>query len=239
MVLVNGQISALANPSKGNASYILNFTGPMLQCKETDHKYMTDFVPSEWVYQVGNDYFRNDSIENIPDTVFEQDAEGQIVLYDSPSREGLQVTPCPRKNRNGAYVMEEPSYLIRPYTQTNCTAAAADYTVNVTFVNGNQHIDYTVGESRALKTNVPWGDLPRDWDFSPLQSAGEHANIVALIDSFLLNFLMLQGTSERYFQFNETSATNAETVKLSNGSTVDVCTPGSFDPQWIGNDSSK
>jgi hypothetical protein len=200
-VLFYGKILDLQKPPHGNISYTINFPGPMMQCINESGTNITN-VSSPASFQNGDPLTdMNNFVLQKPIYFYQVTSDHTSITEEiSEAFQASILEPCPR-----SYDIEDKQpqnieiiTVTRPVDRMRCTVATADYTVNITFVNGEQHIEYRTGAKRALPptNNIAWTHFdisPLAFRLGPLHYWQEYVNILALSRAMTLNMDMLSG----------------------------------------------
>ncbi|KAJ8108732.1 hypothetical protein OPT61_g7964 [Boeremia exigua] len=216
-VLFNNRMAELSSPSSSNASYVIQFPGPMLLCQQSNE------IEISWHHIISHGTLRDFNAMTwspiLHSYIDPHWHSGYIRLEDPVDEDPIFLAPC---GINAPPT--EDVYLRRRYITTDCRAATAEYTVNINFTNGRHDIQYFTGEVHPLEDILPITGFKPDLDFTPLKSWEEYFNIMALVES-LLSRLEATGFKETdvFYSLNETMPENTVSVQSQNGSMVDAC----------------
>jgi hypothetical protein len=202
-----GKISNIDPPKSGNISYTLNFRGPSLQCSQMNTTKEIQ-VPINTTSGVTISKFSMGSTEK---RVF------SLKLW--PGYENINFYPCvdnlwkneiPRSLNTSVTILQQVETL-------ECLPATGMYGVNISYINGQQNVDYSVIDKQLLE--VSSGDMYAE--HSNLGSFEEYMNILALIDSSLGHLVYEGGVEEVGFRVDPKVSS-----RLPNGTTIETCPVG-------------
>jgi hypothetical protein len=240
---MSSKVLELERPTGGNVSYTLQFLGPTLQCQDSNLLNYT-YGLNDTDFRKSSNKFHNEDHSTYRSELrdFKKESyptyrliprSGALTLQTTNiSANFLGISPCPNVTLvpygSGNYTQEPVARfmfagnttLVRSIAVRECTAAAAQYTVNISFSNGIQHISYSTGEKMPLQLETKGGE---ELDVSPMRSRQEYFNLLAIVNSFNVNFGM-EGHSLDNITFNRSSLENPRVYNFPNGTKYEACT---------------
>ncbi|KAF2731232.1 hypothetical protein EJ04DRAFT_584008 [Polyplosphaeria fusca] len=249
-ILGNRRQVEVERPNGENPSYTLDFMGPALECSDTNFTDLTEAfnislsTDSPFEYGPFEDGVFEDRLYTSEPSV-SNGTTFQIRYYSGQKSIEIAMLasdvrsyfPCLPYNHDHA--INETGFsnfkpvnvtLIQPKTKRKCIAAAAEYTIKISFDNGRQNVEYATKGVTPLPMHTPeacakspetcilYSDS-RGANFSPLRSWEEYTNVLAVLD---ILGLALNYESQEY-GFYELSIPSLRSHQLPNRSIVQAC----------------